>query len=163
MKKYILFFAILPLFSSCLKIDEASEIPAIKMESFTTKPEEDPKLGNEGMRVDFTISFTDGDGNISDPDSTIQNLFIAPFIKKYKAITDTLDTLGFSIPYVEPVKTVRIMKGEIDVYFFVFENSYYKLNDTIKYDIFLKDRAGNMSNIITKDNILFTKDNEKSY
>ena len=162
MKKYIPIFAVLLFFSSCLKIDEASEIPAIKMISFITGPGQD-KLGNEGMRVDFTISFTDGDGNISNPDTSVKSLFIAPFIKKLKVLADTLDTLEFSIPYVQPVKTVRLMKGEIDVYFFVYENSIYKLSDTLTYDIFLKDRAENLSNVIRKENIIFNTAAERSY
>jgi hypothetical protein len=119
------------------------------------------------------LSFTDGDGDIGltndqNTGNFKYNLFIKYFEKKNgkfqeiilttpNAITGKPDTLLFNgrIPYVTPQGRIKSIKGEI--YDTLYINNPASTYDTIKYEIFIEDRALHKSNIVTTPDIIINK------
>ena len=158
-KKYIkyIIFSLVFLTTGCLKIEEASIIPEIELISFETVEGTEPEFGNKAFRMDLNLSFIDGDGDIGSQDSTEFSLFITPLRKKNDTIADTLDTLPFNIPYVEPLKTVRTLNGEINCVFYIYKIGEYHLNDTFVFEVYITDRAEHNSNVVsTEEDFIFT-------
>ena len=119
------------------------------------------------------LYFTDGDGNLGlrPTDTTINyryNLFIKYFEKKkgkfeeiilttLNPITNKLDTLWFHgrIPYVTPVGKTKAISGEISDTLPI--NNIYSPYDTIKYQIYIQDRALHKSNVVETPEIVINK------
>ena len=59
---------------------------------------------------------------------------------------DPFKPTGFRIPYMERLGQNKILKGNISVIFFYL---FYTEEDTIRYDFYVKDRAGNLSNSVS--------------
>ena len=127
----LLIFATLLVFA-CKKPDEYPVIPAIEYKSaYTTKD-------NQGFDQLFcvTISFTDGDGDIG-----------------YNGVWNTIDTpVSSRIPYLTPDGKNKALKGDI---LRELNLPFPLLNDTMKYDIFIYDRALHQSNTITTPEFIF--------
>ena len=153
MKKIALFVTIMLLLSACLKIEEASEIPEISLKEFKYTIGLD-SLENKVYLIELTMNFIDGDGDIGSQDS-INQLFITPLRKKYKKVADTLDTLTFKIPYIEPIKSVRTFNGEIKCEFMASALGDYQVNDTLIYEAFIVDRSEHKSNVISTLDFIF--------
>ena len=133
------------LFSSCFLPEELPPEPKIEFEGFILiKDTLEPKLGNPAHLIWLKISFTDGDGDIglAEGDTLPQpyydnNLFI--------------NNIGYRIPDITPKGQNKTLKGEIDVEIWIIPASLY---DTIVYEIYLVDRALNLSNIVTSPAIV---------
>jgi hypothetical protein len=144
---------------ACLEVQEASIVPEIELIGFEWFQGVDSLLGNPAFIITQTIGFTDGDGDVGSNDSLEKQLFVTP-LKKIKGIlADTLDTLEFNIPYIEPVKTVRTMTGEIECKFLIQELGGFEQNDTLIFETHIIDRSGHVSNIVaTKKDFIFSFD-----
>ncbi|MBK6443953.1 MAG: hypothetical protein IPG90_09620 [Bacteroidetes bacterium] len=158
----LLIFATLLVFA-CKKPDEYPVIPAIEYKSaYTTKD-------NQGFDQLFyvTISFTDGDGDIGyksresgendpifdDPTSQYYNNFIVKMFIKQNGVWNTIDTpVSSRIPYLTPDGKNKALKGDI---LRELNLPFPLLNDTMKYDIFIYDRALHQSNTITTPEFIF--------
>lgn len=149
MKKFALIFALTAVLYGCLEIEEASIIPEIELLNFDYQEGIDSLLGNPVFYIRQQISFVDGDGDVGSTDSLDKQLFVTPLKMINGVIGDTLDTLTFNIPYIEPVKTVRYMNGEIENIFYLTELGGFQQNDTITFETYIMDRSGHKSNIIT--------------
>ena len=100
------------------------------------------------------FSFQDGDGDlgrISDDDTT-QNMFVVDLRNGF------VNSLSYSIPPIPKKGSSPATKGDIS---FNFRNSLFcdplepgKQIDTVQYEIYVKDRAGNISNTITTSPIV---------
>jgi hypothetical protein len=141
---------------SCDDIQTLPGRPYIEYNSFTVFDTTDI-LGNtiKGGRLKFY--FEDGDGDLGLPDPIPGQEFdsINLFMKLYRMNNgliapapddDPLNPTGFRIPYMVRTGVNRILKGNISV---VFQYLFYTEEDTIKYDFFIKDRAENISNIVS--------------
>jgi len=152
----IVWSAILSLvLSSCRKTQTYSEIPEIKYMSFFLRDTTD-LLGNPGLVGKLVFSFVDGDGDIGlkqPPDSIepgdpeYSNLFFTMFDVQNGILVEIGDDelefpLYYRIPYFEPQRMDQSLIGEVEVEFTYLLFEF----DTIKYDFYITDRAGNISN-----------------
>lgn len=170
--KYLL-LVILPVLAlgSCRKIEKLSAIPLIKFTSFSIFDTVDI-LGNNGKAGRLKFYFEDGDGDIGlqspadiqnadyKPDTT--NLFLSLYRKTDGSMvlsTDKNDPLlpysSFRIPFMDRVGQNKILKGTISV---TFLYQSYSLNDTVRYDFYVKDRALNESNVASTSEITIAYD-----
>lgn len=157
MRPYLLAFsALLLVFTACVKPPEFPNEPVITFESlnkdqiyqFTNGP-------LDSIQVHF--SFTDGDGDLSLIDSDSVDVFL----------TDS--RLGiqtpFRLPMIPPEGTGNGISGDIFINVInttgiccIFNNRLCAADpsypvDTFTYSIQIRDRAGNLSNIIRTDPI----------
>jgi hypothetical protein len=145
---------------ACTKIEQLPAVPSIEFTSFTVFDTIDI-LGNEtkGGRLKFT--FEDGDGDIglkapSEIQTDTTNLFFSLFRKTDGIMTpapdnDPLKPSSYRIPYLEREGQNKILKGTISVTFMYL---LYSESDTIKYDFYITDRAGNESNTASTSEII---------
>jgi hypothetical protein len=154
------------LMASCRKIEHSPAIPSIEFTSFTVFDTLDP-LGNNSKGGRLRFKFEDGDGDLglnsptaNTPDST--NLFITLFRKEGGTMVQVpgLDPLlpyaAYRIPYMERLGQNKILKGTISVAM-IYQS--YSPGDTIKYDFYITDRALNISNVVSTNEIVVSKNN----
>ena len=160
---------LLILFYSCRKYDQYPVVPHINLISFT-KLEDSTGVDQRGV---IGLSFTDGDGDLGlTADQNTGNYQFNIFIKYFEKIkgtfkeiiittpnpqTGTPDTLWFNgrIPYLTPTGKSKAISGEIRDTIFI--NNYTSPYDTIKYQVYIQDRALNKSNIIETPEIVVNK------
>lgn len=140
--------------SACRKQVTHSPIPEIAFQSFSLKDSTDP-LGNKGLLGSLTFSFIDGDGDLGfNPEDTLTtgdslgfNLFLTLYHTEngqlVQADEEEVKTpLKYRIPFLEKSRSDDVLSGEIQVDFFYLLFPF----DTIAYDFYIVDRAGNQSN-----------------
>ena len=160
----ILFLIVFTFLSSCIKKDEFPIIPHIEFDSFT-KINNNMGYDDKGI---LAISFTDGDGDMglnteetSPPYDTSSiyyyNFFITYFEKQNGEFVEV--ELPFTnnsrIPLLNSSGKDKPLKGKIEIELFI--NNYTSPFDTIRFDVFVVDRALNHSNTITTPDIVIDK------
>ena len=153
---------VMMLLQACIKADEYPEIPAItniSIDKSVIHQFANMTTDAEGNILDYdqesfviTVDFQDGDGDLGVTDEQPEmNAFI---IDNRTGFVDSLQ-----IPYVSPQGNIKAISGTID---FTINsecclaisgisctpNAEYNTADTLRYDVFIKDRAGNESNIV---------------
>jgi hypothetical protein len=146
---YLLFAIVL--FTGCFKEPNYPPEPVIQFMSVTSTA--DPILAlTSDVYIQF--SFQDGDGNLGrrSDDDTTANMYVKDLR------TGFVNSLAYSIPPIPQKGSSPGVKGDIS---FNFRNSLFcnpldpgKMQDTIVYEIYVKDRAGNISNTITTSPII---------
>lgn len=153
LKKYASVCLFLALLGACASPPDYPIVPAIEYVQLSKDTMIRGSFFNDTTFV--TFSFTDGDGDVGDQDSL--QLFVVDSRNDF--IND------FRIPFVPELGASNGIKGEISVRLFtsccifppdlfldgcndVYSEMPY---DELTYDIYIKDRAGNQSNIITTD------------
>ncbi|MBL4657307.1 MAG: hypothetical protein JKX73_04850 [Flavobacteriales bacterium] len=145
------------LLSSCLKGTEYPDEPVIELISMEFTDSIEPLLGNKMYIGIITFGFTDGDGNIGvHPNDSTENMVVYEY-GVVNGIDQAPIDLSYSIPYVTPTGQNKSIKGEIDVELFL-EPAPPKphLYDTVYFELFIKDRSNNKSNIITTRQIVLS-------
>jgi hypothetical protein len=148
----LVLFSILAL-ASCGKIETLPPEPRIEYTSFAVFDTTD-LLGNQikGGKLKFYFEDGDGDLGLDVPDENAETDTINLFVNLFRVnngkvspapVNDPFTPTGFRIPYMERTGQNKILKGDISVIFFYL---FYTQEDTIKYDFYIKDRAGNSSN-----------------
>jgi hypothetical protein len=143
---------------SCRKKEDYSIIPEIKFENFVWISD----TNIIGIPALLTISFTDGDGDIGTFDGKPgePDLFITYFEKQYGIWTDTVlgdhfkytvQNYNSQISKIAPVGKNKNLKGEIQ---FKFGIMHYSNFDTIRFQIYIVDRALHKSNVIYTPDII---------
>ena len=150
--------------AECTRVDKISTRPFIKFTSFQTFDTTDI-LGNQARGGRLKFYFEDGDGDIgldapttSDEDST--DLFFKMFRVTNGALVpaadnDLLKPSDYRIPYLSTIGQNTFLKGTITVTFMYL---FYTSSDTIKYQFYIKDRAGNASDTVSTCEIPIVKD-----
>jgi hypothetical protein len=146
--------------TSCEKLENASEIPAVTFKSFDLYQTYDEKLEQYILQGELVFDFIDGDANIGikDTASDEQNLFLVPFQKlnnEYDSIDATLYGLNYTILDNEGLHRdgkYTTIRGEIKV---KIPYSLVPPFDTLRYDFYLVDRDGNKSNVESTRDIAF--------
>lgn len=151
---------------SCRKIEKLPPEPYVEFKSFAVFDTTDI-LGNDARAGRLKFYFEDGDGDLGLPlpadgltFDTI-NLFFTLYRKTDGVMTpvaenDPLKPAGYRIPYMERQGQNKILKGIISVTFLYFT---YSEEDILRYDFYIKDRAGNESNTESTPEIdIFTSD-----
>jgi hypothetical protein len=143
---------------SCEPVEEISDIPQISFKNLTG-----PYLVEQGTitlhGAELVFGFRDGDSDFGAdlgayPPDTI-NLFLIPFQKlngAYDSIDANLYGRKYSIKRDPKLERDGAVKGEIKVLVtYVLRPPF----DTIRYDFYIIDRAGNMSNKESTSDISF--------
>jgi hypothetical protein len=144
--------------STCEPIQKVSDVPEIKFKSFALYDKD--TLTFQIKVGELIFSFIDGNadfGVLPNSEDTL-NLFLTPF-HKVNMVYEPLnvDTFGRKYAVMNDEALVRIgqnktVKGEIklQIYYFVIPPF-----DTIRYDFYILDRAGNKSNVASTSDISF--------
>lgn len=150
--------------SGCSKEPQYPAEPQISFVSFT-KVQNNTGKDDKGI---LKINFTDGDGDIGLTDADIQapfdttsmyyyNLFITYYEKQngtYVAVDLPLSN-NARFPLVPPANQGNPLTGDIDVELYI--NNPFSTFDTIRFDVFIVDRALHHSNIISTQDIVVKK------
>jgi hypothetical protein len=167
MRILILSAITIPLVSlfSCHKIEVMSPIPFVEYRSFEVFDTIDA-LGNREKAGRLKFYFEDGDGDLglNAPQSEGEqatNLFFTLYRKIDGVMTpapdnDPLKTSPFRIPYMERQGINKMLKGIIAVTI-IYPTFNAGDDDTIMYDFYMTDRAGNDSNTATTSEITLSK------
>ena len=133
-------------------------IPFISYQGFTLLLNED-SITERGI---LQFSFTDGDGDIGLTQADTLppydfNLYITYFEKQngvYKKV-DLPSTLNARIPVLTPSGNIKSIKGDIQDTLYV--NNPASTFDTIKFEVYIVDRALHQSNVIETPDIVVKK------
>lgn len=151
--------------TSCQKNDNTSVIPSISFQSFTAGG------SSANPTATLQINFTDGDGDIGypaqDTSAAANNLWIEYLYcdtggtNKFIGFPNPQDTgvvyFFYHVPYITPAGKDKSLKGIIQIAPLSdwFINPYVKLDSLkVEFRIWLFDRAGHKSNVITTPVIL---------
>jgi hypothetical protein len=137
--------------TACFKTPEYPIEPVIKFVSYSTvQPYIIPDTGN------IRISFTDGDGDLGKLRNNDSGSLSRIFIRDVKY---SLDKTPQVLPIIPQKGTTKAISGTIDIKLAgssgigLFDESscllYQHPYDTLIFEIYIKDRAGNKSNVIT--------------
>lgn len=152
MKNLIAVILIILILASCRKNSDVSIIPSITYKSLITYKYSDGKDSTGRL----TFEYVDGDGDLGSDDSTApQNLFVKFLEKKNGVFTEPALPIGFNvrIPSLTPKSRNKSISGEITYNLFL---PPHVVNDTVKFQIYIVDRAGNKSNTIETGEISVT-------
>ncbi len=157
--RIILSLCALLLFASCEKQpDQYPDEPQIYYKYTTPRT---ISIEDTAGLIKIGFEFTDGDGNIAIDETEME---MAIFAYNRLDTSAKRDTLPFPFPYI--ADGLRPRKGGLagDVIlnmgrqFFPLDSLHSVLGgDTVVFDIFIKDLAGNASNILTTDTIFVKK------
>jgi len=136
---------------SCSKEETYPKIPEITFKSLKL-------LQNVALNdsVILIFSFTDGDGDIGSPklDTVSRDVFIKFYEMKdgvFVPFDDPFGAFNYRVPFLIPRGNNNSLKGDI-----LINVDYNPLqpNDTVKYEVYLRDRAGHKSNTIVTSTII---------
>lgn len=138
---------------SCIKIEKLPPEPMVEFRSFTLFDSTDI-LGNDVLAGRLTFYFEDGDGDLGlpSPESGLSPDESNMFFQLYRKTDGSFELAGpsdplypseYRIPLMEVPGQNRILRGTIDVTFIYF---MYNPEDTLYYNFWIEDRAGNESN-----------------
>jgi len=156
-KYFVLIIFTVIAFGACRKIQQMPPEPRIEFRNFAIFDTIDI-LGNEckGGRLNFYFEDGDGDLGLDYPSTDMAdttNLFLVLFRKTGGIMVqvpddDIMKPYSYRIPYMESPAQNKILKGTVTVTFlYLFYDP--EENDTVRYDFFVEDRAGNISNTET--------------
>jgi len=145
-------------FQGCEPIEKVSEVPEIAFNSFELYQID--SLGIVIQAGELAFSFVDGDADIGlrIGDSDTVNLFLVPLEKVAADVyemAENADTIKYRILDNEKFTRTgqnKTLKGEIRLQLFYF---LPPAADTLRYDFYMVDRAGNKSNIESTTDIGF--------
>ncbi len=161
-KFLVLILSLFSILASCHKIVQLPNIPAIEFTSFAVFDTVDI-LGNTSKAGRLKFYFEDGDGDVglrqpSDDQTDTTDLFFTLFRKTEGIMEESNDKndpllpySSYRIPYMERLGQNKILKGTISVTFLYQD---YSIDDTIKYDFYITDRALNESNVASTSEIV---------
>lgn len=156
-KLAILLFLISILFPTCREKEEYPPVPQLEFLSFTSFRNLDD-IDSLGILL---ISYTDGDGDLGVvPWDTNSNFFVSYYVMdngelkvgtRYDPTTGEIDTINFNarIPILAPDGYTGWIKGQIeDTIKPLSDPTSQKTIDTIMFEAWVIDRAGNLSNVV---------------
>jgi len=126
--------------------------PHIAFHSFTVAPSAEPTEQAIGK---LTLTFVDGDADIGFADTTLTdtfNLFLSTFYRQNNDYTLKFDPVGYRLPEVPQSSYKTHAKGEIELTLPFISIP----NDSIKFSVYLFDRAGNKSNTLETPSFLLS-------
>jgi hypothetical protein len=136
--------------SSCKKDDTfpvTPEITFVSLEKFISVSNNDS--------LELTFDFTDGDGDIGSPvsNTSSRDIFAKLFELKNGVFVEAnlAAPLEYRMPYLEPSGNNKSLKGTVKIN---IDYNILQPNDTIRYEVYITDRAGHKSNTITTSTIV---------
>lgn len=134
----------LMVFSACSDEGGISEIPAIEFVSI------EPSQANNFDSVKIVISYQDGDGDLGENVAGVSNLFV----------TDNRNsvTYDFRVKELAPQGSSISIQGNLNIIInAVSVIDPIATSEEVSYSVYVVDRAGNQSNVVTTDAITVTK------
>jgi len=152
--RLFLLIPVLSLFTGCIKEEQYPVEPKIEFESFATARD----ISGKDSLGAITISYTDGDGNIGlyswDTVEPRKYNFYLKFMElvnnqlvEVKPVDSTL-TFNARIPILTPAGRNKNIKGDITMYLELYFARQILKSDTIGFEIYIKDRDLNESNVV---------------
>jgi hypothetical protein len=148
MRNYLICCLFLLLFVSCVVAPQFPDIPEISFEGVNKTIVDQGRIKDDTLQI--RIAFTDGDGDIGDPNNEA-NIFLIDDRDK--------NVLTYSMPVIPQKGSSNGVKGTITIFHTTLFNvcCYYANADpctipsvpttnTVNYTIYIKDRSGNKSN-----------------
>lgn len=157
MKKIFGILLILFVVSACYEIESYPPEPEIEYVSFELTDSID-LLGNAVLTGVLRFSFIDGDGDVGDhvPTDTsmndsVKHVFIDLYKKENGVFLRQEQAVNYyyRIPYFEPGANNPVVKGDVLISDLNFYTPFG--TDTLLYQFYMRDRAGNKSNIEQTD------------
>jgi len=150
----ILVIPILSGLTGCIKEEQYPIEPHIDFGGFATAKD----ISGKDSLGAITISYTDGDGNIGlfswDTVEPRKYNFYLKFMQyvnnelvEVKPV-DSSVTFNARIPNLTPVGRNKNIKGNITMYLELYFARQVLLSDTVAFEIFIKDRDLNESNVV---------------
>ena len=141
--------------TGCVKEEQYPVIPEIGFQSYATYTSID---GKDSLGL-VTIWYKDGDGNIGlYPSDTVEPLKYNFYLKFLQQIdgqmvevqpVDTNVNFNARIPILTPNGRNKNIKGEITMTLELYFASQILKSDVIAFEIYIKDRGQNKSNVVT--------------
>jgi hypothetical protein len=153
-------------FTGCRKIPKFSEIPSIQYKDVITKTFYNADQLTFADSVILGIHFEDGNGDIGYPQDQKTEDNTDYFVDVYRktngifslaVFPDTSLNFNGHIPLLAPVSSPGPIEGDI---FYTMTFNYgtdQAVNDTLKFFVKIKDRAGNISNTVESDPVIIRK------
>jgi hypothetical protein len=144
---------------SCEKPKTYSDIPEIEFRDFRIF--DTVVSGFNQRKVSISFSFVDGDGDIGYREDLVDstkkdNLIFSRYEQRNGVLVNVdsllVDSIKYSIPYNDIMKREgqnKTLKGTIRINLDELVINY----DTIRYDFYIKDRAGHKSNVASTPEI----------
>lgn len=154
--KIVLFlFVITAVFlNACVEKEQYPLKPVIKYVGFLT---DTTKLGYDSLGY-VLISFTDGDGDIGLDSTDTSEPYLYNYYFTFKQmkngvlqaveLPDTNINFNSRIPYLTPTGNNKNISGEIMRTLELYLAWPFLSSDTIGFEVFIKDRALNISNVV---------------
>jgi len=150
----ILIIPLLAGLTGCIKEEQYPLEPHIEFGGFATAKD---VSGKDSLGA-ITISYTDGDGNIGlfawDTVEPRKYNFYLKFLQYVNnelvevIPVDTSVNFNARIPLLTPAGRNKNIKGDITMYLELYFARQILLSDTIAFQIFIKDRDLNISNVV---------------
>ncbi len=158
-KIFISLFLVIIFVVACEKITTVNPVPVIKFKDFTLKQGID-SLGNHVYVGTLLFNFSDDDGadlNTSPYGDTIYSIITTPYIKiDTQYIVSDFDTVHNYLIYdqdmnINKTGQNKTLHGDIEI------TRYYYIipADTVRYEFYIIDNEGNISNTETTSDIAF--------
>lgn len=149
--------AALLILNGCLALPKYEDEPSISFNSirkFTFVNEDQGGILADSLQI--TINFQDGNGDIGYPldqrNADNINYFLTVFRQSDGEFKEVVLPPGFTYNGYTPLLSPTTISGPIDgtiTYKLVFNYSFSQaVNDTLRFRVQIKDRAGNISNAI---------------
>jgi hypothetical protein len=147
----------------CLAVPKYDEEPRISFNSvrkFTFINVDQGGITADSLQI--TINFQDGNGDIGYPTDQRNadniNYFLTIFRQTAGEFQEVILPPGFNYNGYTPLLSPTTISGPIDgtiTYKIVFNHSFSQaVNDTLRFRVQIKDRAGNLSNAIDTDPVI---------
>jgi len=144
---------------SCQKKTEYPIVPAITFKSLNKIARMDTSILGNIDSLELVLDFTDGDGDLGLPtensktDSTTLNTYFTLFKMKNNVWEEIkpVSPIEYFIPNLNSTGKAKALKGVIMIDVSIFPYFYFT-TDTLRLNVFVKDNAGNKSNVVTSPN-----------
>jgi hypothetical protein len=164
--KIVVFISFILVATSCFKEPEFSLTPEISFDSITSDIRLDQFIGATKDSVVVSIKFQDGDGDLGYNESQKSiaqknddfNYIVRSFRKKkgkFEAFVPLIPLSGY-FPSLKTDNKPGPIEGTLS-YTIEFFHSFTPKKDTLKFEIQIKDSAGNLSNVATSDEIVLNQ------
>ncbi|MFT5886678.1 MAG: hypothetical protein ACI9IP_003146 [Arcticibacterium sp.] len=166
--KIAVFLGILVVMSSCFKEPDFSFTPEISFDSINSVVRLDPFIGATKDSVIITIKFKDGDGDLGvnlgeDQIDTVGgktdfNYLLTNFRKVNGSFLkfESSEVSSGYFPKLLYEEKPGAIEGKLN-YSYDFIHAFTPKLDTLKFEVQIKDRAGNFSNVIETDEIVLNR------
>jgi hypothetical protein len=166
--KVLLFFILLTFVAtSCYKEPTFSLTPEIAFNTITKDIRLDQFTGAKKDSIIVTLDFKDGDGDLGFDSGEIggevnqsdYNYVVKPFRKIKGVFTsfETFETYSGFFPRLNTDEKIGPIKGKLSYRIEVLTAFWPIKKDTVKFEIYIKDRAGNQSNTVETNPIVLNQ------